>query len=264
VSQQQQVVEIRIDQTSEAYSCKEVFSPYNPSELPYKEPQATIVNSEDKFSCWSIENPHSKQLHKSLTLKMGPNTSQEFIIVLKVPAIKKSTNLASFINVRLRTQESVEQEEIIEKHLRRVNSQLSDVELKEKKRSLKTKNVLIVGKLDNPRIQCVKVMEDKHMECQVIPLAIKKAEGQQKFRIPFKNTNPGVDSEIDFSFVRAAPPRKTEEEEEPKKEITDFIDFVCQPSTLKLGGGQQGLLNVVVKVNFSKMKQEMTEKEIAR
>jgi hypothetical protein len=101
-------VEIAVDASSEAYSTRETFAPYAPGELPFEEQGPTIKNSEDEFRCWSIENPHSKHLHKSLTLKMGPNTQQEFIIVLKVPQRKQSFNLASFINVKLRTQESKE------------------------------------------------------------------------------------------------------------------------------------------------------------
>jgi len=65
------------------------------AELPFSHAHATIANSERAHACWSIENPNSKQLHKSLTLKMGPNSQQEFIVVLKVPQNKQSMHLAS-------------------------------------------------------------------------------------------------------------------------------------------------------------------------
>lgn len=42
------------------------------------------------------------------------------------------------------------------------------------------------------------------------------------------------------------------------------MEFFCQPSTLKLNGGQQQLLNVLVKVDYAKMGSELTEKEMKR
>jgi hypothetical protein len=45
-----------------------------------------MVNSENNIKCWYIENPISKELAKTLTLRMGPNSEKEFIIVLKAPA----------------------------------------------------------------------------------------------------------------------------------------------------------------------------------
>lgn len=208
-----------------------------------------MKNSENEFECWYIENPHSKQLHKSLTLKMGPQSEQEFIIVLKVPQRKQSHNMASYIDVKLRTQETKEQEELIEKVLRRSHSELGEQELKAKKKSYKLKQVLLVGMLDNPLIQCVKSMDDSNNNCQVIPLAIKKQSGQQKFRIPFKNFSVKADADVDFSFVRIQ--KRADDEEE--KSILDYLEFFCQPSTLKLNGGQQQLLNVLVKVDYAKM-----------
>lgn len=103
-------------------------------------------------------------------------------------------------------------------------------------------------------------------------MAIKKQDGQQKFRIPFKNTNLRVDSDVDFTFIKMPKSQNKDREEEadgeankePEKNITDYLEFFCQPSSLKLNGGQQGLLNVIVKVNNTRMKEEMTEKEIKK
>jgi hypothetical protein len=102
-SKQTQIVEIAINSSDDNYLSREIFEPFAKKELPFEESKPVLKNSEIEFSCWHIENPHSKQLHKSLTLKMGPQSEQEFIIVLKVPQRKQSYNFVSFIDVRLRT-----------------------------------------------------------------------------------------------------------------------------------------------------------------
>jgi len=132
--------------------------------------------------------------------------------------------------------------------------------LQKKRKSQKLKQVLLAGKLENPLIQCAKAMDDSNHNCQVIPLAIKKQGGQQKFRIPFKNVSEKADADVDFSFVRIQ--KRADEGEE--KSILNYLEFFCQPATLKLNGGQQSLLNVLVKVDYAKMTAELTEKEIKR
>ena len=44
-----------------------------------------LPNSEKVLKCWYIENPISKELIKSITIRMPPQTEKEFIIVLKAP-----------------------------------------------------------------------------------------------------------------------------------------------------------------------------------
>jgi hypothetical protein len=44
-----------------------------------------MVNSEMKYESWFIENPVSKELTKRITLKLGPKSQQELIIVVKSP-----------------------------------------------------------------------------------------------------------------------------------------------------------------------------------
>jgi len=53
----------------------------------YKE---KIINSEVKYECWFIENPVSKELTKKITLKLGPQAQQKFIIVVRSPNLKVS------------------------------------------------------------------------------------------------------------------------------------------------------------------------------
>ena len=62
-----------------------------------------MVNSEMKYESWFIENPISKELTKRITLKLGPKSQQEFIIVIKSPFVKKTENMLSIINIGLLT-----------------------------------------------------------------------------------------------------------------------------------------------------------------
>jgi len=49
----------------------------------------SIVNSEVKTESWSIENPHSKDLTKRITIKLGAFAEQAFVIVLKAPNCRR-------------------------------------------------------------------------------------------------------------------------------------------------------------------------------
>ena len=44
-----------------------------------------MPNSEKLFKSWYIENPISKDLVKTITLRMSPLCEKEFIIVMKAP-----------------------------------------------------------------------------------------------------------------------------------------------------------------------------------
>lgn len=71
------------------YECDSIFGQYNRDELPFEYQDGTkISNSELQYNCWFIENPVSKELQKQITLKIGPQMSQEFIVVVKAPKNK--------------------------------------------------------------------------------------------------------------------------------------------------------------------------------
>ena len=59
-----------------------------------------IKNSELELESWFIENPISKDLVKSLTIRISPNAEKEFIIVLKAPHNRLRYNLASFLIIK--------------------------------------------------------------------------------------------------------------------------------------------------------------------
>ena len=67
-----------------------------------------VSNSERDYQCWFIENPISKDLAKSITLRLSPKCEQEFIIVIRSPQLTKKTSLLSMINLTLLTMKDVE------------------------------------------------------------------------------------------------------------------------------------------------------------
>jgi hypothetical protein len=85
VSKEDQIVTMNISK-EKSYPCDTIFGQYNRDELPFSYKDGTLIkNSEFEFNCWFIENPVSKELQKSITIKIGPEMQQEFIIVVKAP-----------------------------------------------------------------------------------------------------------------------------------------------------------------------------------
>ena len=62
--------------------------------------------------------------------------------------------------------------------------------------------VLLLGFLDNPRIKCMKQLFNKTANSELVSLAVKKTQGIQKFKLPFKNMSNYLDSDIEFAFIR--------------------------------------------------------------
>ena len=70
--------------------------------------------------------------------------------------------------------------------------------------------ILLAGQVQIPRLICMKSIKPQlpHLESNLlqdkhIPLAIKNISGQQKFRIPFKNTGE-QDIEVEFAFHKVS------------------------------------------------------------
>lgn len=64
-------------------------------------------------------------------------------------------------------------------------------------------DILLLGFLDNPKIKCMKQLFSEVANSELISLAVKKAGGIQKFKLPFKNLSTYLDSDIEFAFIRA-------------------------------------------------------------
>ena len=58
----------------------------------------------------------SKELQKSITLKIGPGMSQEFIVVVKAPKNRIQSKVVSFIDITL-TEDNYASTQTSEKHL---------------------------------------------------------------------------------------------------------------------------------------------------
>jgi len=89
--------------------------------------------------------------------------------------------------------------------------------------------------------------------CDVIPIGVKTNLQQQKFRIPFKNTNSTLDADYDFTFVKTTPSVSLNTPDEELKDLTHLLEFFCQPANMKFTPSQQQFLNVLIKVNTSKL-----------
>ena len=200
----------------------------------------TVGNSEKAYSCWYIENPVCKELCKSLTLRIGASSSQEFILVIKAPHKLHEANLTSFVKVKLLTH-SYEEGKGKKQHAKKM-SDLPEAEEKERFEL----NTMVVGRLENPNLKCMRSMFNHDLQEHVIPLAIKKSGGSQKFRIPFKDVSNVTEADIDFNFIKV---NNTTEDQS----VLECLEFFCMPNNLKLTGNTQGVLNVMVKLNAQKM-----------
>ena len=70
--------------------------------MPFEfEEGTTLVNSEKEMKAWYIENPISKELVKSLTIRLQANSERELIVVLKAPVNLHQFNMVSFLHLRL-------------------------------------------------------------------------------------------------------------------------------------------------------------------
>jgi hypothetical protein len=79
----------------------------------------------------------------------------------------------------------------------------------------------------------------------IISLAVKKAAGVQKFKLPFKNLSTYLDSDIEFAFI------KTQQSADPngRLEPIECLQFYCSPNLLKIAADQMQILNIQIKVN---------------
>ena len=134
------------------FCCDEIFGQYNRSELPFHyDDGTTINNSENEFECWYIENPVSKELQKQITVKIGPEMSQEFIIVVKAPKTKLQSRIVSFIDIQMTNDVSTE---------KRLSRKDDRVVLKEQQVPNRME-ILLLGYLDNPIVKCMKQLVNK-------------------------------------------------------------------------------------------------------
>lgn len=196
ISNEEQVINMCISRQAK-FDCDAIFGQYNRDELPFEyQDGAFIKNSEIEFNCWFIENPITKELQKQITLKIGPQMSQEFIIVIKAPKNRLQAKIVSFIDIQMCNDDGPAP---VEKH---VSHSSTGVNVREQNVTRKL-DILLLGYLDNPKIKCMKQLFNEAANSELISLAVKKAGGIQKFKLPFKNLSSYLDSDIEFAFIRA-------------------------------------------------------------
>ncbi len=106
------------------------------------------------MNCWFIENPVSKELCKSITLRMSPSAEKEFIIVLKAPTGRQQYSMVSFLTIQLAQRKSKNEE--IEKHLKKTDTDEVELHAVTTHKEIKEIRVMVIGRLENPLIECLK------------------------------------------------------------------------------------------------------------
>ena len=124
----------------------------------------------------------------------------------------------------------------------------SSIQESTKKQSLQ---VLLLGKIDPPKIVCPRILTETSEGHKIIPVALKKASGCQKFRVPFKNEGCS-DQEVEFSFIKVGENASALMENEFS--MNEVLEFYCMPGTLKLAKAQSQILSMLIKVNYEKLR----------
>ena len=164
--------------------------------------------------------------------------SQEFIIVIKAPKNRLQAKIVSFIDIQM---VSDEKSTPVEKH---VNHSSKAVTVKEQP-VVKKLEILLLGYLDNPKLKCMKYLFNEAANSELISLAVKKAGGIQKFKLPFKNLSTYLDSDIEFAFIRAPQAQTSQSSKSGSASKTSFcfepvdcLQFYCQPNQFKITAEQ--------------------------
>ena len=190
------------------------------------------------MKCWFIENPVTKDLVKSIVIRMSPGCEKEFIIVMKAPSDRPVFNLTSFLSLKLADGDR-KRKAHLEKRLKSaddfeaIDMDIISVDLLPKEEELR---VMLIGRLENPRLKCMRELRHSETECNVIPLGVKISQTQQKFRIPFKNLSLAQDADFDFTFVKT--PASESAEEDDEEDLSSNFEFYCQPGNMKIPASQ--------------------------
>jgi len=202
-----------------------------------------FFNSERLYNCWFVEHPATQTLVKGFSMKLPAGASKEIIIVLKGPQIKRSINLLSFLRVKLQ-KGGRDLDENGSKQAKRL-----DEKFKGRLSTSTEMRVLLLGRIDIPRIVCGRELVNSVVQQPVLPLAIKRTPACQKFRIPFKN-NGDQDVEVEFSFLKTG---------DSQDETREKVEFHCVPSSMKIPADSSTMLNVLVKMSSSPLRQRAEE-----
>lgn len=186
----EQIIELSVDQLNYTYNIDRLENQFpqlvsdEKDVIPFElqQQKERMVNSEIKHESWFIENPVSKELTKRITLKLGPKAEQDFIIVVRSPNIKRPQNMLSVINIGLLTYKDEEfgVKETFEDFLNQNYENSMKAFLNDRK-ALATQQkieILLAGKVNVPKISCLKEMNLGQFDQKIVPIAIKKVPSQ--------------------------------------------------------------------------------------
>jgi hypothetical protein len=195
-TQYEQIIELNVDNLSYIYSKSQLNESFfqkrgetwKADNLPFPLEKNQFVNSEMKYELWWIENPLTKEMTKRITIKLGPKSMQEFVIVIKTPNVKRTENLLSIINIGLLTlpNDRFGQSESFEDYLAyfydgKMRDFLND---RKKVGAIQKTTVLLAARMASPVLVCPKEFQVNDLQYartlnkhKVIPLAVKKPGG---------------------------------------------------------------------------------------
>ena len=95
---------------------------------------------------------------------------------MKAPSDRISFNLASFLYIRLANSRKKTQN--IEKTLKTSGNELEDIKITTlKQEDIQVENeikVMIIGKLENPKLVCMRELRHRESDCDMISIGVKK------------------------------------------------------------------------------------------
>ena len=96
---------------------------------------------------------------KNIRLRIGSLCEKEFIIVMKAPSDRVLFSLTSFLTIRL-SQTRIQSRLAIEKTLKKQGEEFEDIDFDthvcERDSLSKEIKVMLIGKLENPRLKCMR------------------------------------------------------------------------------------------------------------
>ena len=111
-------------------------------------------------------------------------------------------------------------------------------------------DVLLLGKIDPPKIFCPRILKETQEGQKIIPVALKRQTGCQKFRVPFRNEGSS-EQEVEFSFIKVS--EGAEALLPGEFSLNEVLEFYCMPGTLKIPKNSNMILSMLIKVNYEKL-----------